>query len=40
MFSLEDYNYILPEDQIAQDAIHPHHDAKLIVVEKKNGTIL
>lgn len=40
MFSLEEYNYILPEDQIAQDAIHPHHDAKLIVVEKKNGSII
>lgn len=38
-FSLEEYTYILPEELIAQEAIHPHHDARVIVIDKNTGTI-
>lgn len=40
MFSLEEYNYDLPENQIAQEAIHPHHNAKVIIVDRWTGAIL
>ncbi len=39
MFSLSEYKYILPEDLIAQEAIHPHHDARMMVIEKSTGNI-
>jgi S-adenosylmethionine:tRNA ribosyltransferase-isomerase len=39
MFSLSDYRYILPESLIAQEAIYPHHDARLMVVERSSGDI-
>lgn len=39
MFSLKDYSYILPEELIAQEAIHPHHDAKLMVIDRESGAI-
>lgn len=39
MFSLKDYNYILPEELIAQETIHPHHDARIIVVDRQTGLI-
>ena len=40
MFSLEEYDYTLPDELIAQEAIHPHHDARVIVVDKKSGTTI
>ena len=39
LFSLEEYNYLLPEELIAQEAIHPHHDARVIVIDKNTGGI-
>ena len=39
LFSLEEYNYLLPEELIAQEAIHPHHDARVIVIDKNTGDI-
>lgn len=39
MFQRSDYYYTLPPERIAQEAIHPHHDARLIVVEKAHGII-
>ena len=39
LFSLEEYDYLLPDELIAQEAIHPHHDAKVIVVDKRTGDI-
>ena len=40
MYSLSDYHYILPEDLIAQDAIHPHHDARMMVIDRNSGKLL
>jgi S-adenosylmethionine:tRNA ribosyltransferase-isomerase len=39
MFSLTDYHYALPPELIAQDAIHPHHDARMMVVDRANGSL-
>jgi S-adenosylmethionine:tRNA-ribosyltransferase-isomerase (queuine synthetase) len=39
MFSLTDYHYILPPELIAQDAIHPHHDARMMVVDRDTGLL-
>ncbi len=39
MFSLTDYHYILPPELIAQDAIHPHHDARMMVVDRASGSL-
>ena len=39
MFALSDYHYHLDEDLIAQEAIKPHHDAKLMIINKDDGTI-
>ncbi|MBX9809902.1 S-adenosylmethionine:tRNA ribosyltransferase-isomerase [Candidatus Gracilibacteria bacterium] len=39
MFSLSDYRYHLDESLIAQEAIHPHHDARMMVINKEKGTI-
>lgn len=39
MFSLADYNYILPDELIAQEAIHPHHDARVMIVDRQTGFI-
>jgi S-adenosylmethionine:tRNA ribosyltransferase-isomerase len=39
MFSLTDYHYILPPELIAQDAIHPHHDARMMVVDRSTGSL-
>ncbi len=39
LFSLEEYNYLLPEELIAQEAIHPHHDSRVIVIDKNTGGI-
>jgi hypothetical protein len=34
MFEKSDYYYLLPTELIAQEAAHPHHDAKLMIVER------
>jgi S-adenosylmethionine:tRNA ribosyltransferase-isomerase len=39
MFSLSDYRYHLPNELIAQEAIHPHHDARMMVIDKDTGNI-
>lgn len=39
MFLLSDYDYDLPEELIAQEAIHPHHNAKMMVIDKELGDI-
>ena len=39
MFDKKDYTYILPPDCIAEEAIHPHHDARLMIVDKDTGKI-
>ena len=39
MFSLSDYHYILPADLIAQEAIHPHHDARMMVIDRDSGKL-
>ncbi len=39
MFSLSDYRYTLPEELIAQEATHPHHDARMMVIDKQTGNI-
>lgn len=40
MFSLSDYHYILPEELIAQEAIHPHHDARMMVIDRETGNLV
>lgn len=40
MFEKKDYNYSLPKELIAQEATHPHHDARLMVIAREDGTIL
>lgn len=39
MFSLSDYRYILPPGLIAQEAVHPHHDARMMVVNRDSGEL-
>lgn len=39
MFLLSDYDYDLPEELIAQEAIQPHHNAKMMVIDKELGDI-
>lgn len=40
MFSLTDYTYILPKELIAEEAIHPHHDARLMILSRESGEII
>lgn len=40
MYALRDYHYILPPELIAQEAIHPHHDARLLIIDRTNGKII
>lgn len=35
----KDYLYTLPKDLIAESAVQPHHDAKLMVLDRSSGTI-
>lgn len=37
--SLTAYRYDLPDELIAQEAIHPHHDARLLVYDKATASI-
>jgi S-adenosylmethionine:tRNA ribosyltransferase-isomerase len=39
MFSLSDYSYSLPTNLIAQEAIHPHHNARMMVIDRKTGEL-
>jgi S-adenosylmethionine:tRNA ribosyltransferase-isomerase len=39
-FSRSAYSYELPHDLIAENAISPHHNAKIMIVEKESGNIL
>ncbi len=39
MYLLSDYHYDLPADLIAQEAIHPHHDARMMVIDRDSGEI-
>lgn len=39
MFSLSDYTYTLDDELIAQEAVHPHHDARMMVIDRESGTI-
>ncbi len=39
MYLLSDYHYNLPADLIAQEAIHPHHDARMMVIDRDSGHI-
>lgn len=39
MYSLSDYRYHLPNELIAQEAIHPHHDARMMVIDRDTGAI-
>ena len=39
MYSLRDYHYTLPPELIAQEAIHPYHDARLMVIDRASGKI-
>ena len=38
-FDIHTYSYILPEALIAQEAVHPHHDARLLVCDRESGSI-
>lgn len=40
MFLLSDYTYILPEELIAQEAAHPHHNARMMVIDRDSGEII
>jgi S-adenosylmethionine:tRNA ribosyltransferase-isomerase len=39
-FYLSDYTYSLPDALIAQEALHPHHDARLMVIDRASGKII
>jgi S-adenosylmethionine:tRNA ribosyltransferase-isomerase len=39
MYKKSDYTYTLPEKLIAEYAIQPHHDARLMVIDKNSGII-
>lgn len=40
MFSLSKYDYSLPKNLIAQNAINPHHKARLMVINRSDGAII
>ena len=33
------YSYDLPHDRIAQEAVHPHHDARIMIVDRASGAL-
>ena len=39
MYNTLDYSYILPDELIAEDAIQPHHDARLMIIDRESGDI-
>lgn len=40
MFSLSDYTYKIPPDLIAQESVHPPHDARMMVIDRNTGKII
>lgn len=40
MFNLSDYTYSIPPDLIAQESIHPPHDARMMVIDRYTGKII
>lgn len=40
MFSLSDYTYNIPPDLIAQESVHPPHDARMMVIDRNTGKII
>ncbi len=40
MFHKKDYTFFLPNEQIANDAIQPHHNARLMSIDRLHGNIL
>jgi S-adenosylmethionine:tRNA ribosyltransferase-isomerase len=38
-YALSDYSYTLPEGLIAQEAIHPHHNARMMVIDRSTGIL-
>lgn len=39
MYTTQDYSYILPQELIAEVAVHPQHNARLMVIDKDSGTL-
>ena len=39
MYSLSDYTYDFDESLIAQEAIRPHHNARMMVINKESGKL-
>ena len=39
-YKLSDYHYILPPDRIAQHPLNPAHDAKLLVADCRDETMI
>lgn len=37
MYTRSDYHYHLPSELIAQEAVHPHHDARLMIIDRDTG---
>lgn len=40
MYKKQDYTYILPPNLIAETPIHPHHDAKVMVIDREKGCLV
>lgn len=40
IYSLSSYTYELPKELIAETAIHPQHDARLMIVDRQSGKIV
>jgi S-adenosylmethionine:tRNA-ribosyltransferase-isomerase (queuine synthetase) len=39
MFSLSDYRFSLPAELIAETAVHPAHNARLMVIDRHSGKL-
>ncbi len=39
-YSLDSYDYDLPPELIAQSSISPHHDSRLMVIDRASGSII
>jgi S-adenosylmethionine:tRNA ribosyltransferase-isomerase len=40
MFARHEYSFTLPQELIAEEAVHPAHDAKMMVLDRDSGEIL
>lgn len=38
-YQKKDYHYHLPRELIAQEAIHPHHNARMLIIDRTTGEI-